>query len=478
MQRAGRVVVLAAGLGTRMKSARPKVLAPLCGRPMLGWVLDTATGLQAEHLDLVIGKEGAELRAVAERELETRGASAPHLRCVLQEPRLGTGHALQTCLPEIGKGGAPVVVLYGDMPLLRAQSLHRLVAHWYERCSGGARAGIALLTARARDPFGLGRVIRDAAGGVRAIVEQRDANPEQRAIDEVNLGVYAFDPRFLAEALPRLSNDNAQREYYLTDLIASAVAAGRPVEAVVLEDEREALGVNTLRQLAQVRRELQDRILDEHLSSGVYIEDPDSTYIDHGVTIGAGTRILPCTVIRAGVAIGRDCEVGPFTQLRTGTVLEDGAEVGNFTECKQARVGAHAKAKHLAYLGDVTIGARVNIGAGTIVANYDGKLKHKSTIGERAFIGSGTVLIAPVEVGAGALTGGGAVVTRNTVIAPGEVWVGVPARKLAKRLAESKAPAPAPAAPRSPAASRSSKEAPPKRKTSSSRAPRARSKKK
>jgi bifunctional UDP-N-acetylglucosamine pyrophosphorylase/glucosamine-1-phosphate N-acetyltransferase len=432
---AGSVVVLAAGLGTRMKSARPKVLQPLCGRPMLGWVLDAAQSLAPARLDLVIGVEGAALRDVARSE-----APSAALRFVVQEPRNGTGHALQVCLPEVGAGFGPVVVLYGDMPLLRAPSLARLCEVWQTRCAAASSphgAGIALLTAEVADPRGLGRVVRDADGAVREIVEERDANAAQRALCEVNLGVYAFDPAFLAAALPQLRNDNAQREYYLTDLIARAVAEGRPVEAVRLDDAREALGVNTLRQLSIVRRELQDRILDQHLSNGVYIEDPDTTYIDHGVAIGAGTRILPCTVIRSNVVIGRDCEVGPFTQLRTGTVLEDGAEIGNFTECKQARIGAHAKAKHLAYLGDVSIGARVNIGAGTIVANYDGKLKHKSTIGERAFIGSGTVLIAPVEVGAGALTGGGAVVTRNSKIPPGEAWVGVPARPLARKPAAS-----------------------------------------
>jgi bifunctional UDP-N-acetylglucosamine pyrophosphorylase/glucosamine-1-phosphate N-acetyltransferase len=434
MNGAGRVVVLAAGLGTRMKSARPKVLAPLCGRAMLGWVLEAAYSLAPGALDVVIGKEGEAVRAAAK--LESAGAAARGVepRFVVQEPRNGTGHALQVCLPEVGRGAGPVVVLYGDMPLLRGESLARLCAAWRARHDAGT-PGIALLTAEVADPRGLGRVIRDASGAVRELVEERDANAAQRAVREVNLGVYAFDPRFLADALPKLKNDNAQREYYLTDLIALAVAQGRPVDALRLDDEREALGVNTLRQLAIVRRELQDRILDAHLSNGVYIEDPDSTYIDHGVAIGAGTRILPCTVIRAGVVIGRDCEVGPFTQLRTGTVLDDGAEIGNFTECKQARVGAHAKAKHLAYLGDVSIGARVNIGAGTIVANYDGKLKHKTAIGEHAFIGSGTVLIAPVEVGAGALTGGGAVVTRNTRIAPGEAWVGVPARKLERKSA-------------------------------------------
>ena len=253
---------------------------------------------------------------------------------------------------------------------------------------------------------------------------------EQKEIREVNVGVYAFARADLARFLPRLTDRNAQGEFYLTDLPALLLADGGKVEALQLEDEHEAIGINTIEHLAEARVALQGRILAGHMAAGVYIEDPATTFIDHGVEIGAGTRILPCTVIRAGVQIGRDCEVGPFTHLRAGTTLATGAEVGNFTEAKNAQVGEHTKAKHLSYLGDVTIGHHANIGAGTIVANYDGKKKHRTVIGDRAFVGSGSVLIAPCQVGEGALTGGGAVVTRNSSVPPGAAWVGVPARPL------------------------------------------------
>jgi bifunctional UDP-N-acetylglucosamine pyrophosphorylase/glucosamine-1-phosphate N-acetyltransferase len=208
---------------------------------------------------------------------------------------------------------------------------------------------------------------------------------------------------------------------------------------VALDDETEAIGVNTLRHLSEARNALQERILEQHLAAGVFIEDPATTYIDHGVAIGAGTRILPCTVIRGGVTIGAHCEVGPFTQLRSGAVLVDGAEVGNFVELKNTRLGAHSKAKHLAYLGDGIVGERVNIGAGTIFANYDGVAKHQTRVADKSFVGSGTVLVAPCSIGEGATTGAGAVVTRNSNVPAGEVWVGVPAKPIAHRTQSKKA---------------------------------------
>jgi bifunctional UDP-N-acetylglucosamine pyrophosphorylase/glucosamine-1-phosphate N-acetyltransferase len=419
------VVILAAGLGKRMKSARPKVLHPLCGRPMVSWVIDQALSLEPQRVLLVVG-HGAEdvesaLVAAGQRQRVT---------LVKQEPQLGTGHALQVCAKALGKDPGRVVVLYGDMPLLQPASLSELVRTYDDSARGGA----ALLTVWPDEPRGFGRIVRaaDGSGHVRKIVEERDATAEERDIGEVNLGVYCFDGRALLEALPRLSNDNKQGEYYLTDVVGLLVEKGLPAVAVELEDPEEAIGVNTLLHLAEARWALQVRILEGHMERGVYIEDPASTYIDHGVEIGAGTKILPCTVIRAGVKIGAGCEVGPFTQLRAGTVLDDGAEIGNFTECKSSRIGAHAKAKHLAYIGDAEIGARTNIGAGTIFANYDGVKKHKSIVGARAFVGSGTVIVAPNAIADGATTGAGAIVTRNAGIGRGEVWVGVPARKLEK----------------------------------------------
>jgi len=407
---------------------------------MLAYVVDRALGLEPDRIIVVVGAGAEEVQSSL-----VDHPAADRLTFVLQEEQRGTGHALQCCLPELPQAapragedtvadgpGRPVVVLYGDMPCLSQESLLELCAAYQ---AAGADAGGVLLSARTDTPRGFGRVVRaggpaDRAGALASIVEERDASPEVLAIDEVNLGVYAFAPDLLAECLPRLSADNSQGELYLTDVGAMAVEAGRTMLVNVLADISESIGVNTLAHLAEARRALQLRILEEHLIAGVYIEDPDTTYIDHGVEIGTGTQILPCCVIRSGVRIGAGCEVGPFTHLRPGTCLEDGSAVGNFTECKNSRLGQGAKAKHLSYLGDVQIGARANIGAGTIVANYDGKHKHESRIGERAFVGSGSILIAPADVGAGALTGAGAVVRRNTVIQDGESWVGVPARRL------------------------------------------------
>jgi len=423
MSRPDTVVLLAAGQGTRMKLGGPKVLAPLCGRPMIAWVVEQALALDPARILVVVGHGGEQVRAVVEA-LDTGG----RVRCVEQPEQRGTGHAVQMCLPELGADPGLVVLLYGDMPLLTRESIARLCAAQAE-----TRGGAAILTATPRDPRGFGRIVRDAGGELKRIVEQRDATPDELAIREVNLGVYAFPGADLVRLLPTLTNENAQGEYYVTDVIAALVDEGKRVEVRGIADEAEAIGVNTLAHLAEARSAIQLRILGEHMAAGVRIEDPASTYIDHGVTIGAGTTVLPCTVIRGGVSIGEHCEVGPFTHLRPGTVLEDGAEVGNFTEAKNSRVGQHSKAKHLSYLGDARIGARVNIGAGTIFANYDGTHKHACDVEDRSFIGSGTVLVAPVRVGEGATTGAGAVVTRGSEIPAGATWVGVPARPIGSR---------------------------------------------
>lgn len=417
------VVVLAAGKGTRMKSPRPKVLHPLCGRPMLAWVMDQASALDPDRIVLVVGA-GAEEVAEAARKM----APERDVRTVVQEPQRGTGHAVQVAAPEL-PAGERVVVLYGDMPLLRPESLVDLVG-LQRRAGPGA---IALTTSRPASARGYGRIVRDAAGAFERIVEEKDASPAQRAIDEVNVGVYCLDREALLQDLPRLSDDNAQGELYLTDLPEMAVGAGRAVVSLELEDDAEGLGVNTLRQLAEVRGYLQDRILEEHLANGVLIEDPATATVDHGVEIGAGTSIFPHVVLHAGVRIGRGCEVGPFTHLRTGTVLEDGAQVGNFTECKNSTLGKGSKAKHLSYLGDTKVGERTNIGAGTIFANYDGKAKHESVVGDRVFIGSGTIVVAPNRVPDDATTGAGAVLTRSADMRPGEVFIGMPARPHPRR---------------------------------------------
>ncbi|MDF1799351.1 MAG: NTP transferase domain-containing protein [Planctomycetota bacterium] len=422
---------MAAGQGTRMASSGPKVLQELCGRPMLGYVVDQALALEPSRVLVVVGHESDQVEAYLQV-LKVETGAGERIGSVVQTERLGTGHAVLTCSAELEALGTeadagPIVVLSGDMPLFRVETLRSLVDAWYEQAAAGA--GAVILTSEPDDARGFGRVMR-AGEAVQGVVEEKDASPEQRLVREVNVGVYAFSRATLLEGLPRLSSNNAQGEYYLTDMVGLLVGDGRPVSAQKVADFNEVIGVNTLKHLSEARTELQWRILEGHLAAGVRIEDPATTYIDHGVEIGHGTRILPCTVIRAGVSIGEECEVGPFTHLRVGTRLDDHAEVGNFTEVKKSTVGSHTKAKHLSYLGDVTIGAGANIGAGTIVANYDGTHKHPTQIGDRAFIGSGSILIAPCTIGEGALTGAGAVLRRGTEVGPDESWVGVPARKL------------------------------------------------
>ena len=430
----GTVVILAAGQGTRMKSALPKVLHEICGKPMLGWVIDQAVSLDPKKIVVVIGHGGDAVREAAQQ-----SAGGDRIECVVQEPQNGTGHALQVAAPLIDPQAGTVVVLYGDMPVLAPESLRELIE---ARDAAGAE-GMAMLTAIPDDPTGLGRICRDEDGRFTGIVEQKDATEEELTIGEVNLGVYAFHGAGLLESLPKLSNDNAQGEYYLTDVPAMFVAAGHEVATGVLEDPDEAIGVNNLMQLAEARWPLQIRILERHLANGVRIEDPASTYIDADVQIGKGTRVLPCTVIRGGVVVGEDCEVGPFTHLRKGTVLEDGAEIGNFTESKNSVLGSGTKAKHLSYLGDARIGAGVNVGAGTIFANYDGVHKHVTEVGDGAFIGSGTTIVGPNKLGACSTTGANSVVTRTADVGENQVWAGIPARHFegAKSAAQLKAEA-------------------------------------
>ena len=333
------VVLLAAGKGTRMKSERPKVLHELCGRPMLGWGLEAAAALDPDRIVVVVGHGAEAVEAAARAELPDAD-----LRFVLQEPQLGTGHALQVAAPAIGEAER-VVVTYGDMPLLSGDSLRGLVDA--QREGGDAESAVSILTALVDDPFGYGRIVRAEDETFERIVEQKDATAPERIINEINLGVYCFARGPLDADLDRLTNDNAQREYYITDLVGMAARNGRRVTPIVLDDATEAQGVNDLSQLADVRWQIQMRILEQHMVNGVRIMDPATTFIDHGVTIGTGTEILPCTVIRSGVAVGEGCEVGPFSHLRVGAVLEDGAEVGNFTEMKKSTLGAGSKAKHL-----------------------------------------------------------------------------------------------------------------------------------
>jgi bifunctional UDP-N-acetylglucosamine pyrophosphorylase/glucosamine-1-phosphate N-acetyltransferase len=423
MSRPDTVILLAAGQGTRMKTGWAKVMAPLCGRPMIAWVVDQALALDPARVLVVVGYRAEEVTAALSG-LDPRG----RIRTVIQAEQRGTGHAVQCCLPELGDRPGQVLLLYGDMPLLQPASLSRL-------CEEQARhpGSVALLTSRPADARGFGRVVRGPEGSVERIVEEKDATDAEREIREVNLGVYAFDGEFLARSLPKLQANNAQRELYVTDVVGMFARDGRRSAAIELADEREAIGVNTLAHLAEARAVLQQRINEAHMLAGVYIEDPSTTFVAHGVRIGVGTHVAPCSVIEKGSTIGAGCHVGPFAHVGENTTLEDGAEIGNFTETKRSRLGRKSKAKHLAYIGDAVIGERVNVGAGTVFANYDGRAKHATTVGDRTFLGCGTVLVAPCSTGEGAVTGANAVVTHGSHVGAGELWVGVPARPKARK---------------------------------------------
>ncbi len=428
-------VILAAGQGKRMKSKLPKVLHPLMGRPLIERVLGAANALEAEKTVVVVGKDGeARIRAA----LATREG----LQFVLQDPPLGTGHAMTQTRPFVGDGDEDLLVLCGDAPLLTRETLMRLVKH-----HRATRAACTVLTAMPADPFGYGRIVRDEAGRVLQIVEHRDATQEQLSIREINTSIYCFRSADLFDALETLRPDNEQAEYYLTDVIAALVASGKPVEALMTQDSDEAEGINTRSQLARAEAVLRRRINEGLMLSGVTIVDPDNTYIEDRVTIGRDTTILPGTVLKGHTSIAEDCQigpyctledvivneccqvkafcvlegvrlspgarVGPFSYLRPGTVIGAEAHVGASVEIKNAIIGERARVMHLSYLGDCEVGPDTNIGAGTITCNYDGRTKHRTHIGKQAFIGSDTILVAPVSVGDGAMTAAGSVITHD-----------------------------------------------------------------
>jgi bifunctional UDP-N-acetylglucosamine pyrophosphorylase / glucosamine-1-phosphate N-acetyltransferase len=457
-------VVLAAGEGTRMRSATPKVLHPLCGRPMLLHVLDTLVELPLERIVVVVGHGAERVTKTLQEQLATEIA----VEFVEQRVQRGTGDAVSVGLTafadELGTDD-DVIVLTGDTPLLRADTLadlateHRL-----------ADAAATLLTAELDDPTGYGRVLRDARGNVERVVEQADANDAELGIAEVNPSIYCFRRAFLAPALRRLSPENAQGEYYLTDVVGVLRQAGHVVLGIPAADPTETLGVNDRAQLAVAEAILRQRVCDRWMREGVTMTDPAATYIDVSVELEPDVRLLPGTilegrtVIGAGSVIGPDvhlvdtivgeratisntvaheaeigdgASVGPYTHLRPGTHVGAGAKLGNFVEAKNSDIGEGAKASHLSYLGDTDVGAGANIGAGTITANYDGVRKHRTKIGKDARIGSNNTLVAPVEIGDGAYTGAGSVVTHD--VPPGALAKGVPARSQEGWVAERRA---------------------------------------
>ncbi|CAG7637319.1 bifunctional UDP-N-acetylglucosamine diphosphorylase/glucosamine-1-phosphate N-acetyltransferase GlmU [Actinacidiphila bryophytorum] len=433
------VVVLAAGEGTRMKSATPKVLHPICGRSLLGHVVAAARELEPAQLVVVVGHGREQVTAHL-------SAADPAALTAVQEEQNGTGHAVRIGLAELARQGAApegtVVVTYGDTPLLTAQTLDTLVAA--HETDGNA---VTVLTAKVPDPAGYGRIVRDLADGqVVAIVEQKDASPDQQAIDEINSGVYAYDAALLAEALAKVTTDNSQAEEYLTDTLAILREAGHRVGAYTATDHREIAGVNNRVQLAEARRVLNDRLLHRAMLDGATVVDPASTWLDAGVVlepdslIHPNTQLLGGTRVAAGAEVGPNCtltdtlvgagarvsntvaqeaeigaeaNVGPYAYLRPGTRLGQGAKAGTYVEMKNASIGDGTKVPHLSYVGDATIGEHTNIGAASVFVNYDGEAKHHTTIGSYCKTGSDNMFVAPVVVGDGAYTAAGSVITKD-----------------------------------------------------------------
>jgi bifunctional UDP-N-acetylglucosamine pyrophosphorylase/glucosamine-1-phosphate N-acetyltransferase len=441
-QQSRTVVVLAAGEGKRMRSALPKVLHPLLGRTLVGHVLAAADGLTADRTLVVVG-------VGAERVSAHLAEIAPKAVAVTQAEQRGTGHAVRTALAATDELTGTVVVLYGDTPLLRAETVAGLVeAH---EASGSAAT---LLATELTDPTGLGRIIRDSTGGLARIVEERDATPEQRAIPEVNAGLYAFDAAVLWDALGKLSADNDQAEEYLTDVPELLIAGGHRVAVHTAADSTDALGCNDRAELAALRALMRDRINTGWMRAGVTILDPATTWIDVTATLGRdavidqNSQLRGATVVGEGATVGPDvtlidtvvgegasvvrahavqslvgpgAEVGPYASLRPASRLAAGAKVGTFVETKNSEIGEGAKVAHQAYVGDATIGPRANIGAGTIFVNYDGIAKHHTDVGEAAFIGSNSNLVAPVTVEDGAYVAAGSTVIND--VPPGSLGV-------------------------------------------------------
>jgi len=414
-QRPTKALILAAGMSTRMKSARSKVLHEVCGKPMLAYVLDACREAGIGDLLVVVGH--------ARDQVMEAFADAEDITWVVQDPQQGTAHAVMVAREPLEGFEGDLVVLVGDAPMLRAETL-TILLETHRRES----ADVTLVTAMLDDPKWFGRIVRDAEGNVERIVEAGDASEEERAIREVNPSFYAFRWPALDATLDRITNENAKGEYYLTDAIELLIQGGAPAAAVAAAMPDEVQAVNSREDLALVTDLMRRRILKHLMDEGVTIEAPAGIHVDHDVTIGADTVIRAGTVIEGPTRIGPRCRIGPLAHLRPGTVLEEGVEVGAYVETKNAHLGPDVCARHHAYLGDCEVGARTNIGAGVLTANSDGVEKYKIKIGADASIGAGTILVAPTSVGDGGRTGAGSVVTRAHPVPPGATYVGVPAR--------------------------------------------------
>lgn len=409
------VVILAAGKSTRMKSDIPKVLHPICARPMVEYVLDLVDSLKADKVVAVLGHKSEEVKKFIR----------PGIKIAIQKRLLGTADAVKCALPLLKNFKGTLLVLYADNPLLKKETITQL---FKRHIKDGLDA--TLLTAQLDKPSGYGRILRDKYACICGIVEEKDADDFQKDIKEINTGIICFNNERLSQALKYIRPDNRKKEYYLTDIVGIFYRKGYLVDGVKISDINEALGINSRTDLAKANKIMQARINEELMKEGVTIVDPDTAFIAFGAKAGCDTTIYPFTVIERGVKIGKRCSVGPFARIRKGTELKDDVAVGNFVEVNRSRVSSHSKVKHFCYIADSLIGRRVNIGAGTVTANYDGKNKNPTVIKDGAFIGSDTILVAPVTVGKKARTGAGSVVLKNRDIPDGQTVAGVPARPL------------------------------------------------
>ncbi|MGQ9693830.1 MAG: bifunctional UDP-N-acetylglucosamine diphosphorylase/glucosamine-1-phosphate N-acetyltransferase GlmU [Thermodesulfobacteriota bacterium] len=427
------IIILAAGKGTRMKSNLAKVLHPLAGFPMLGLVLNVARRLQPEKLLVVIGFQ---------KELIREKFTTPDINFVDQDEQLGTGHAVLMATPKLKGFRGPILILSGDVPLLKEETLRKLI-----KFHGENQHILSVLTTRLENPQGYGRILRNKEGQIQRIIEEKDLLPGEESGGEVNTGIYCVEAEFLFAALPSLSDQNAQKEYYLTDIVEKAVKQNKKVGAFLVAESSEVMGINTRQDLARASQILRERIGEQHMLAGVTLIDPQNTYIDYEVQIGRDTVIYPNCYLMGKTFLGENCvvepgckiidtkignfvtikassvisesiledrvEVGPFAHLRPQTVLKEEARIGNFVEVKKSTIGKGTKANHLSYLGDATLGERVNVGAGTITCNYDGKRKNPTYIEDEVFIGSNTALVAPIRIGQKALIGAGSTITKE-----------------------------------------------------------------
>ncbi len=409
------VIVLAAGYGKRMKSDLPKALHELCGRPILNYVLDLASQLKPKKIVAVLGHKQELVRKILPQGVEV----------AIQKKLNGTAGAVSVGMSKLGGFNGTVLILCTDMPLLTKAAIDKLIAFHNANLPAAT-----VLFAQVKDSTGYGRILRDKYFSVSGIIEEKDANEYQKNIKEINTGIYCFNKAQLSSALKKTKADNANREHYLTDCIGILYKSGALVEGVALADADQALGINSRLDLAKANAIMQKRINRKLMESGVTIIDPASAFINYATEIGQDTVIYPFTVVEKNVKIGKRCQIGPFIHLREGTRLEDEVIAGNFLEVTRSKLGSKTIIKHFAYLGDAVVGRNANIGAGTVTANFDCGKKYSTSIGDNAFIGSDTVLVAPAKIGKHAKTGAGTVVLKNKKVPDGAVVVGVPARIL------------------------------------------------